>query len=194
MAAFDTYPVAVDGEYQERVNRFLWLIKWVLVIPNELVLYLFSIPTIVTYLLAWLIIIVTGRYPNSLWGYHLGLIRWSWRLNFYAYQMGGTDRYPPFSLADRDYPASISIDYPERSSRLKALFRWILIIPHWIIVWILSTVVKVLVVIALVVVLFTGSYPRQIFDFNLAMNRWRYRVSAYGALLRDEYPPFGFDL
>ena len=194
MAAFDTYPVAVDGEYPERVNRFLWLIKWLLVIPNELVLYLFSIPTIVTYLLAWLIIIVTGRYPNSLWGYHFGLIRWSWRLNFYAYQMGGTDRYPPFSLADRDYPASISIDYPERSSRLKALFRWILIIPHWIIVSILSTVVSVLVVIALIVLLFTGSYPRQIFDFNLAMNRWRYRVSAYGALLRDEYPPFGFDL
>ena len=194
MAAFDTYPVAVDGEYQERVNRFLWLIKWLLVIPNGLVLSLFSIPIIVTYPLAWLIIIVTGRYPHSLWGYHFGLIRWSWRMNFYAYQMGGTDRYPPFSLADQDYPASITIDYPERSSRLKALFRWILIIPHWIIVSILGNVVSVLVVIALVVVLFTGSYPRPIFDFNLAMNRWRYRVSAYGALLRDEYPPFGFDL
>ena len=115
-------------------------------------------------------------------------------MNFYAYQMGGTDRYPPFSLADQDYPASITIDYPERSSRLKALFRWILIIPHWIIVSILGNLVSILVVIALVVVLFTGSYPRQVFDFNLAMNRWRYRVSAYGALLRDEYPPFGFDL
>ncbi len=194
MAAFDTYPVAVDGEYQERVNRFLWLIKWLLVIPNWLVLSLFSIPTIVTYPLVWLIIIVTGRYPLSLWGYHFGLIRWSWRMNFYAYQMGGTDRYPPFSLADQDYPASITIDYPERSSRLKALFRWILIIPHWIIVSILGNLVSILVVIALVVVLFTGSYPRQVFDFNLAMNRWRYRVSAYGGFLRDEYPPFGFDL
>jgi amino acid permease len=187
------YPVAVEGEYQERINRFLWLIKWILVIPNWFVLWIFSIPGIVTYPAAWLIIIITGRYPRWLWDYHFGLLRWGWRLNFYAYQMGATDQYPPFSLGDQDYPASITIEYPLSSSRLKALFRWILVIPHWIIVGILTEVVSILVFIALIIVLITGAYPRTLFDFNLGLNRWRYRVSAYGGLLRDEYPPFGID-
>ena len=193
MAASYDYPVAVEGEYQERINRFLWLIKWILAIPNWFVLLIFSIPSIVTYPAAWLIIIITGRYPRWLWDYHFGLLRWGWRLNFYAYQMGGTDRYPPFSLGDQDYPASITIEYPLTSSRLTVLFRWILVIPHWIIVSIISEVVSILVLIALVVVLITGAYPRTLFDFNLGLNRWRYRVSAYGGFLRDEYPPFGID-
>ena len=187
------YPVAVEGEYQERINRFLWLIKWILIIPNWFVLWIFSIPSIVTYPAAWLIIIITGRYPRWLWDYHFGLLRWGWRLNFYAYQMGATDQYPPFSLGDQGYPASITIEYPLSSSRLKALFRWILVIPHWIIVGILTEVVSILVFIALIIVLITGAYPRTLFDFNLGLNRWRYRVSAYGGLLRDEYPPFGID-
>ena len=190
MAISNGYSIAVDGEYQERINRFLWLIKWILAIPNWFVLSIFSIPTIVTYPAAWLIIIITGRYPRWLWDYHFGLLRWGWRLNFYAYQMGATDQYPPFSLGDQDYPASMTIEYPLTSSRLTVLFRWILVIPHWIIVGILAEVVSILVFIALIVVLITGAYPRTLFDFNLGLNRWRYRVSAYGGFLRDEYPPF----
>ena len=193
MASSTGYPVSVDREYPERLNRFLWLIKWILNIPNSFVLSIFSIPGIVTYPAAWLIIIITGSYPRRLWDYHFGLLRWGWRNKFYSYQMGATDQYPPFSLGDQDYPASITIEYPLSSSRLKALFRWILVIPHWIIVGILTEVVSILVFIALIMVLITGAYPRTLFDFNLGLNRWRYRVSAYGGLLRDEYPPFSFD-
>ena len=78
-------------------------------------------------------------------------------------------------------------------SRLTALLRWILVIPHWIIVGILAEVVSILVLIALITVLITGAYPRTLFDFNMGLDRWRYRVSAYSMLLRDEYPPFSFD-
>ncbi len=187
------YPVAVEGEYQERINRFLWLIKWILVIPNWFVLWIFSIPGIVTYPAAWLIIVITGRYPRWLWDYHFGLLRWSWRLGFYSYSVGATDQYPPFSLGAADYPAVLEIDYPERSSRLTALFRWLLAIPQWIISYFLEYLLYFPVLFGLVALLITGRYPQSLFEFNLGINRWRYRVSAYTMFLRDEYPPFRFE-
>ena len=194
MAAYTDYPVDLAGHYEERVNRFLWLIKWILVIPHAIVLWFLSLPTIVTIFLSWLIIIIVGRYPSFLWAYHAGLLRWSWRVNFYSYEAGGTDRYPPFSFESRDdYPADIYIEYPERSSRLTVLFRWLLIIPHWIIVYFLGAIRNLLVLIALVALLFTGRYPASIFEIVMGLNRWIYRVSAYGALLVDQYPPFSFD-
>ena len=194
MAASGAYPVDLTGEYSERVNRFLWLIKWLLVIPHAIVLWLLSLPTIVTIPISWLIIVIAGRYPSFLWAYHAGLLRWNWRMNFYSYEAGGTDRYPPFSFESRDdYPADIHIEYPERSSRLTVLFRWLLIIPHWIVVYFLGTIRSLLVFISLVALLFTGRYPASIFEIVMGLNRWIYRVSAYGSLLVDQYPPFSFD-
>ena len=188
------YPVALAGEYQEQVNRLLWLVKWIFVIPHVIVLWFLSVPMLITVPLSWVIIIIAGRYPEFLWAYHAGITRWSWRVNFYSYEAGGTDRYPPFSLQSRDdYPADLHIEYPERSSRLTALFRWLLVIPHWIVVYFLDTIRNLLVLFALLVVLFTGRYPVSLFDIIMAMNRWIYRVSAYSILLVDDYPPFSFD-
>ena len=187
------YPVSVDGDYEEPLHRFLWLLKWFLVIPHWVILGLLSIPQILSYPAAWLAIIILGRYPRLLWDYHVGLMRWKWRLNYYAYHMGATDQYPPFSMGERDYPASIAIEYPESSSRMTAAFRWILIIPQAIISSLIGDLVGILVFISLVALLFTGRYPEALFAVNLGFNRWRYRVGAYGALLRDEYPPFSID-
>ena len=194
MAAYYDYPVDLIGEYDDRVNRFLWLLKWILTIPHVILLALLSIPVVVTLPVSWLAVVILGRYPYLLWGYHTGLMRWSWRVNFYSYQAGNTDQYPPFSLESRnDYPADLDIEYPETSSRLTGFFRWLLIIPHWIVTAILADVVGILVFIALVIVLFTGRYPEGLFDIIMGLNRWIYRVSAYGLLLVDDYPPFSFD-
>ena len=188
------YPVELVGQYEERINRALWLVKWILIIPHEIVVLLLSIPTIVSLPASWLIIIITGHYPSFLWGYHVGLLRWNWRLNFYSYGVGDTNRYPPFSFSSRDdYPADLYIVYPETSSRLKTLFRWILIIPHWIVVYFFGMLVGVLVLLALVALLFTGRYPESLFTIIMGLSRWSYRVSAYGWFLVDEYPPFSFD-
>ena len=188
------YPVQLTGEYQERVNRFLWLIKWFLTIPHNVVLYFLSIPIMVTLPASWLIIVITGRYPAFLWSYHAGLLRWNWRVDFYSYGVGGTDRYPPFSLASRDdYPADIHIEYPEQSARLTVLFRWLLVIPHLVVVYFIDMIAGLLVFFALLVLLFTGRYPESLFGIIMSMNRWMYRVSAYNALLVDRYPPFSFD-
>ena len=194
MAAYSNYPVKLVGVYEERVNRLLWLIKWILVIPHLVVIWLLSIPILVTLPVSWLAVIILGRYPSFLWSYHAGLLRWSWRVNFYSFQAGGTDQYPPFSFASRDdYPADLLIEYPETSSRLTGFFRWLLIIPHWIITGILSEIVGILVFFALVIVLFTGRYPESMFDIIMGINRWVHRASAYGWLLVDDYPPFSFD-
>ena len=194
MAASVAYPVELVGEYQEQVNRFLWLIKWILLIPHFIVLWFFSIPAILTTPLAWLSVIIMGRYPSFLWAYHAGLLRWSWRINYYSYQAGNTDQYPPFAFQSREeYPADLIIEYPENSSRLTGLFRWILIIPHWIITAILSEIVNILVLFALVFLLFTGRYSQDLFNIIMGLNRWIYRANAYGWLLVDAYPPFSFD-
>ena len=193
MAGYDSYPVELVGDYQQRVNRVLWLVKWLLVIPHVVVLSLLQLPTISTVPLSWIIIIIIGRNPEFLWGYHSGLLRWSWRVNYYAYGVGNTDQYPPFAFGSRDdYPAELLIEYPERSSRLTTLFRWLLVIPHWIIVYFLGIINGLLVFLALLL-LITGNYSEGLFDIIMRLNLWMYRVSAYSALLVDEYPPFSFD-
>ena len=194
MAAYHDYPVELVGDYPEQINRLLWIIKGFLLIPHMIVLGLLSLVTIVTTPIAWLAVVTLGRHPGFLWTFHSGILRWKWRINFYAFHAGGTDRYPPFSFESRrDYPADLEIEFPETSSRLTGLFRWVLIIPHWIIVGLLSEIVGILVFIALVIVLFTGRYPEGMFHIIMGINRWIYRVNAYGWLLVDDYPPFSFD-
>ena len=194
MAGYYDYPIDLIGEYDERVNRFLWLIKWILLAPHFIILWFLYLPTIVTTPLSWLAVVILGRYPRFLWVYHTGLLRWVWRVGFYGYSAGNTDQYTPFSFESRDdFPADLEIEFPESSSRLTGFFRWILIIPHWIITAILADIAGILVLFALIIVLFSGRYPEGMFNIIMGMNRWIYRVQAYGWLLVDEYPPFSFD-
>lgn len=139
------------------------------------------------------------------------MLRWSWRVCFYSYSALGTDRYPPFTLADADYPARLDVPYPERLSRALVLVKsWLFAIPHYAVLAILLggwgwTVGEgdwgsdwpglngILVLIAAVMLLFTGRYPRDIFQLVVGINRWALRVAAYALLMRDEYPPFRLD-
>jgi hypothetical protein len=139
----------------------------------------------------------------------VGVLRWTWRVGYYAWAALGTDRYPPFSLQPSpDYPADLEIPYPERLSRVKVLFKWwLLVLPHvailaafygwWNAAWSWgSTTVQapglaaILVLIAGVGLLFTGRYPRDVFELLVGIARWSIRVAAYACLMRDEYPPF----
>ncbi|MCH8063114.1 MAG: DUF4389 domain-containing protein, partial [Chloroflexi bacterium] len=133
-------------------------------------------------------------------GFNVGVLRWTWRVGFYSYSALGTDRYPPFSLESRDYPANLEVEYPERLSRGLVFVKWwLLAIPHYIVMTFLSGgagprsgggLNGVLVLFAAVVLLFRGRYPQDIFDLVIGFNRWSFRVVAYAALMRDEYPPF----
>ncbi|GAA3882766.1 hypothetical protein GCM10022243_54190 [Saccharothrix violaceirubra] len=208
-----TYPVRVHGRFDPALNRWLWLVKWLPAIPHYVVLAVLWTAFGVVGLCAFVSILVTGRYPRPLFDFALGVLRWTWRVAYYSFGALATDRYPPFSLGEEpDYPATLDVAYPERLSRGLVLVKWLLAIPHLVVVtiflggggylafrageWAFSPaggLVGLLVLIAGVVLLFTGRYPRGVFDFVLGMDRWALRVAAYVGLMTDAYPPFRFD-
>ena len=88
------------------------------------------------------------------------------------------------------YPVRFDIEYPEQLSRWLIFVKWLLAIPHFIVLMFLYIAAFVAWFIAWLAVLFTGRFPRGLFDFIVGVVRWNYRVNAYTNLLRDDYPPF----
>jgi hypothetical protein len=215
-AAPSVYPLRVEGELDDHLSRWLWLVKWILVIPHFVVLVFLWIAFAATTVFAFFAILFTGRHPRALFDFKVGVLRWTWRVIFYSYSALATDRYPPFTLADvPDYPARLHVDYPQELSRGLVLVKWwLLALPQYLIVGVFAGgtlagfnmanhhggwssgggLIDLLVLIAAVVLLFTGRYPRSIFDFIIGMNRWGYRVAAYATLMTDTYPPFRLDM
>jgi hypothetical protein len=189
-----SYPLDIRGEMSPDLSRWLWMVKWLLAIPHFIVLFFLSIASFVVWFIAWWAILFTARYPRGMFNFNVGVMRWTWRVSFYAGVLG-TDRYPPFSLAsDDDYPADLSVEYPERLSRIKVIFKWwLLAIPHYIIVYFFGGLGFAVSIIAGVALLFTGRYIEGLFGVQMALNRWNWRVSGYAGLLYDDYPPFEFD-
>jgi len=205
-----SYPALLVGRLDPALSRWLWLFKWLLLIPHLFLLaFLWSAVWIVT-IIAWFAILFTGRYPRSLFAFTVGVLRWSWRVGYYGYSALGTDRYPPFTLEKTDYPADFDVEYPAHLSRgLIFVKSWLLAIPHLLIVsaftaaasaggntyrggWDIS-LIGMLVLFAAIALLFTGRYLPGLFGLILGINRWIFRVITYVGLLRDEYPPFRLD-
>jgi hypothetical protein len=206
----------VQADPLPAASRWLWLVKWLLAIPHYVVLAFLWIAFMVLSIVAFVAILITGRYPRAIFDFNVGVLRWSWRVAYYSYGALATDRYPPFSLDDKpDYPTHFDVDYPEHLSRGLVLVKWwLLAIPHYIVVgvflgsgtWAVQQsngqwqqvwgggLVGILVLVAAVLLAFTGSYPRPLYDLLLGVNRWVLRVAAYVSLMTDEYPPFRLDM
>ncbi|NMO89462.1 DUF4389 domain-containing protein [Actinomycetospora sp. TBRC 11914] len=208
-------PIRVTGRFDPELSRGLWLVKWLLLIPHLIVLAVLGVVFWVLTVVAFFAILVTGRYPRALFEFDVGVLRWAWRVAFYGYGANGTDRYPPFTLADvPDYPARLEIDHPAHLSRGLVLVKWwLLVLPHYLVLVLLlgsggtvaaqggpgaafasgAGLIALLVLFAVVALLFTRRYPRGIADLVVGLDRWVLRVVAYASLMTDDYPPFRLD-
>ncbi len=211
------HPVELTAWLDPQLSRWQWLVKWFLAIPHFVVLVFLWMAFVVLTLVAAVAIVATGRYPRGIFDFNVGVLRWSWRVSYYATTGGiGTDRYPPFSLQPEPGDAAhLDIAYPDTLSRGLVFVKWLLAIPHLVIVAVLAGtsirwlaadgdrvgfdftggggLLGILVLITGIVLLFTGRYPAALFDLIVGLNRWIYRTIAYVALMTDTYPPFRLD-
>jgi hypothetical protein len=136
-----------------------------------------------------LMIVFRQKYPRWWYDWNLELLRFSNRIAAYLALMD--DRYPS---TDEQQAVTLDFPYPDAKQALNRwlpLVKWLLAIPHYILLVFLSIAALVAVILAWFAILFTGRYPRGLFDFVLGVMRWGNRVTAYAfVLVTDQYPPF----
>lgn len=207
----DRYPVQVQAHRDASLSRWLWLVKWLLLIPHYLALLVLWTGSVVLTLVAYLAVLFTGRYPAPIRAYNTGVLRWTWRVGYYGYQALGTDAYPPFTLADDpDHPARLHVDAGPPPPRWLPLVAWLFAVPHLLILGALTStttwwtdngdarttslsVLGVALLVAGLALLFTGRYPPGLHDLLVGIARWNLRVAAYLMLLTARYPPLRLD-
>lgn len=208
----NTYPLSLTGSLEEPLSRWRWLVKWLLAIPHFVVLCFLWAAFALLSVFVFFVLFFGGRYPQWIFAFNVGVLRWSWRVSYYATGALATDRYPPFTLHDvADYPAHLEMAYPEHQRHGFPLIGWWLVgIPQYAIAgllgggfafgwvsanWTFHTpgVVGILVCVVGVLLLIGRGYPRGIFDLVMGLNRWTLRAAVYCALMTPEYPPFRLD-
>lgn len=182
------FPLTYDVAYPQQLSRGLIFVKWWLAIPHYLFISaLNGVHNVVT-LIAFFAILFTAKFPRGLFDFLVGVNRWN--ANVAAYALFMRDEYPPFDLAAGKYPVTYEVAYPEALSRWLVLVKWLLLLPHFLVLWVLYMAAFVVWIVTWFAILFTGKFPRGLFDFQVGVLRWTYRVIAYLYLMRDEYPPF----
>jgi hypothetical protein len=203
-----SYPVTLSIKFPEReLNRLTSFFRPLVALPILIILLLISgmqggngenagcasiavggilfIPTVLMLLFRW-------KYPRWWFDWNVGLTRFFLRVASYLLLL--TDLYPS---TDEEQDVRVKIPYPDPAKDLKTglpLVKWLLAVPHYVVLAFLAVAVVFVAIIAWFAILFTGSYPRGLFDFVTGVLRWGTRVSAYAFLLvTDEYPPFSLE-
>ena len=208
------YPARLNIDYQEKLSRVTTIFRVILVIPILIILGILTSgsesviqtvnaagevvgDTVSTgagivgslFLVTLLLILFRKRYPKWWFDFALALNRFSLRISAYLALI--TDRYPSTEDEQNNH---LDLDYPNAQTDLKRgmpLVKWFLAIPHYVILFFLWIAVLFVVVISWFAIIFTGRYPRGLFDFVVGVMRWTWRVQAYALLLAtDKYPPF----
>jgi len=201
------YPASLTVDYPERelnrlttAFRLLWAVPILIICAllagaafnwsdsggngNSAAGLLIILPTI-------LMLLFKQKYPKWWFDWNLAITRFSARIEAYIFLL--RDEYPS---TDEEQAVHIEIPYPDAKelNRWLPLVKWLLSIPHFIILFFLYIANLVVVIIAWFAILFTGNYPRSLFDFVVGVLRWSLRVSAYAFILTtDEYPPFSLE-
>ncbi|HEY0316689.1 MAG TPA: DUF4389 domain-containing protein [Solirubrobacterales bacterium] len=185
------YPISYEADFNPRPNRWTTFFRIIVAIPWLIVAYVYLILAAFTHLFAWVAVVILGRYPEWLYNFNSGIVRYLVR--FYAWAYLQTDVWPPFSLADDpSYPIRVNISpRAERQSRLKAFFRIILILPMLVVSYAVNYVHLFAAAIAWLTIVFRGYMPEKINGTLTFCNSFYARVWGYFALLTDDYPPIG---
>jgi len=187
------YPVAYEADFNATPNRWTTFFRIILAIPWLIVAYVYLIAVVFTHVFAWVAVVILGRYPQWLYKFNSGVIRYLVR--FYAWAYLQTDAWPPFGLGeDPSYPIRINIaPAAARQSRLKAFFRLILVLPMLIVSYAINYIHLGAALVAWVTIVFRGYLPEGINSVLTFVNSFYARVFGYYALLTDEYPPIGIE-
>lgn len=210
MTTPNTYAARLDIDYPSKLNRLTTFFRLLLILPILVITWLISATSNGQYMLdqagnqistetggivtglfvaTALMLLFRQRYPRWWFDFSLELNRFLARVGAYLFLL--TDTYP--STVERQ-SVHLDIDYPDAKrdlNRWLPLVKWLLAIPHYIVLLVLAIGVIGVTVFAWFAILFTGRYPKEIFDFVVGVGRWNLRVSAYSELLvTDEYPPF----
>lgn len=190
------YPVALDLNAPLEVKRWLPLVSWLLVIPHFFVYLIIAIIATVCEIIAFFTILFTKQIPEGVAAWMIRFHRYGWRVTSYMYFL--RDPYPAFEFPTSqqdpgDDPAVYSLQRPAEYQRWMPLVKWLLAIPHFIVLYVLSIAAGFCVFVAFFAVLFTGRWPAGLRQFVVGCQRWSARVMAYTFLLVDEYPPFSLD-
>ena len=185
------YPVSYEADYVRERNRLTTFFRIILAIPWLIVAYIYVIAAFVTVLISWFALVITGRYPQGLYNFGSGVLRYVVRANAWVYLQ--TDQWPPFGLGpDPTYPVRVQVaPRAEKQSRLKVFFRIILAIPLQFVALGIGWLHSGAAVVAWLTIVFRGYQPAGVHNALAFTNAWNARVLAYLMLLRDEYPPVG---
>lgn len=182
----DMYPLQYSVDYPEGPrNRLTALVRLILAIPI----------IIISIFAAWQVIVPTffmilfrNKYPRWWFDWNLEVMRFVSRVNSYVLLL--RDEYP---ATDDEQAIHLDMSYPDEGdiNRFMPIVKWILAIPHFIVLYVLSLIVLLVSFIAWLAILIVGRYPRGMFDFTVGVMRWSNRVTAYAFVLTtDRYPPF----
>jgi len=187
------YPVSYEADFQSEQNRATTFFRIILAIPWIIVAYVYAIVAFFTHIIAWVAIVITGRYPQGLYNLNAGFVRYFVRT--YAWVYLQTDEWPPFGISDDPaYPIRVNIaPRAERQSRLSVFFRIILVIPMLIVAYGVNYLHTGAAVVAWLTIVFRGYLPEGVNSALTFCNSFYGRVYGYFALLTDDYPPIGVE-
>jgi hypothetical protein len=188
------YPISYEADFNPEPNRWTTFFRLLLAIPWFIVATFWGILFIFTHLFAWVAVVILGRYPQWLYEFNSGVVRFSIRTSAWIYLQ--TDVWPPFSLSDDpSYPIRVNFaPAAERQSRLKAFFRLILVLPVALVLSYGTSYIQMIAgLVAWVTIVFRGYLPEGVNSMMSFVNSFHARVLGYIAILTDDYPPIGLE-
>lgn len=186
-------PVQVSLDSPLEVARWRVIGNPIMAIPHIIFLYILQLALGIVTFIAWWAILFTGEYPQGMFDFAVGVMRYQWRVGtFYAFMR---EPYPAFNVASGpadpgDDPAKFAMPYPTKLSRGLIFIKWLLSIPVFIVLFVYGIGAYIGLVIAWFAVLFTGKWPEGLRSYILGVARLAYRASTYYNLMTDIYPGF----